>query len=92
MAAGRVMVVGGTHGNERNAPWLLEAWRQNPGLLHRHGLALELVLGNPAAHAAGRRYLDHDLNRSFVPALLEAPGPGDRELQRARQLLALHGP
>ncbi|MEA5415289.1 aspartoacylase [Synechococcus sp. BA-132 BA5] len=92
MAAGQVMVVGGTHGNERNAPWLLEAWRQHPGLLHRHGLALELVLGNPAAHAAGRRYLDQDLNRSFVPALLEAPGPGDRELQRARQLLALHGP
>ncbi|MCP9860229.1 MULTISPECIES: aspartoacylase [unclassified Cyanobium] len=92
MAAGRVMVVGGTHGNERNAPWLLEAWRQHPALLQRHGLALELVLGNPAAHAAGRRYLDQDLNRSFVPALLDADEPGDRELQRARELLALHGP
>jgi aspartoacylase len=92
MVAGRVMVVGGTHGNERNAPWLLEAWRRHPALLRSSGLGLELVLGNPAAHAAGRRYLDRDLNRSFVPALLDTPEPGDRELQRARELLALHGP
>jgi len=92
MAVGRVMVVGGTHGNERNAPWLLAAWRQHPALLRSHGLGLELVLGNPAAHAAGRRYLDRDLNRSFVPALLEAAEPGDRELRRARELLARHGP
>jgi aspartoacylase len=92
MVAGRVMVVGGTHGNERNAPWLLEAWRRHPALLRSSGLGLELVLGNPAAHAAGLRYLDRDLNRSFVPPLLEAAEPGDRELQRARELLARHGP
>ncbi|MCT0208636.1 aspartoacylase [Synechococcus sp. CS-1332] len=92
MVAGRVMVVGGTHGNERNAPWMLDAWRQHPALLRRHGLDLDLVLGNPAAHAAGRRYLDQDLNRSFVPALLDADALGDRELRRARELLALHGP
>lgn len=92
MVAGRVMVVGGTHGNERNAPWLLEAWRRHPALLRSSGLALELVLGNPAAHAAGVRYLDQDLNRSFVPDLLAAPGPGNRELERARELLARHGP
>ncbi len=92
MVVGRVMVVGGTHGNERNAPWLLEAWRRHPALLRSSGLALELVLGNPAAHATGVRYLDRDLNRSFVPELLGAPGPGDRELERARELLARHGP
>jgi aspartoacylase len=92
MAAGRVMVVGGTHGNERNAPWLLEAWRRHPTLLDSSGLCLELVLGNPDAHAAGVRYLDRDLNRSFVPSLLEAADPGDREQQRARELLDRHGP
>jgi aspartoacylase len=92
MAAGRVMVVGGTHGNERNAPWLLEAWQRHPTQLRRSGLSLELVLGNPAAHAAGVRYLDRDLNRSFSAALLEAPEAQDREQRRASELLALHGP
>jgi aspartoacylase len=92
MAAGRVMVVAGTHGNERNAPWLLEAWGRDRTLLRSCGLCLELVLGNPAAHAAGVRYLDRDLNRSFTADLPDAPGPGDREQQRARELLDLHGP
>jgi aspartoacylase len=91
-AQGRVLVVGGTHGNERNASWLLENWRRHPGLLHRHGLAVDLVIGNPAAHAAGRRYLERDLNRSFEPALLADPDRRELEVERARQLLADHGP
>lgn len=92
MGAAQVLVVAGTHGNERNAPWLLEHWLAHPGALDGSGLGLQLVIGNPAAFAAGRRYLDRDLNRSFTSALLEAPGPADREVQRARELLALHGP
>ena len=33
-APGKVLVVAGTHGNERNAPWLLQSWRRHPeGLL-----------------------------------------------------------
>jgi len=92
MGAGRVLVVGGTHGNESNAPWLVAAWRRRPALLRRSGLALELVVGNPAAHAAGRRYLDRDLNRCFTPDLLAADGAADQELRRARELLARHGP
>jgi aspartoacylase len=92
MAAGRVMVVGGTHGNERNAPWLLKAWERQPKLLCRSGLALELVLGNPLAHAGSRRYLDRDLNRSFDPALLADVDRDERELQRARELIGRHGP
>ena len=52
---GKVLVVGGTHGNEVNAPWLLETGlREASG-----GLELALVIGNPEARAAGRRYLDH---------------------------------
>lgn len=89
---GRVLVVGGTHGNERNGLWLLDQWRQHPGQLHRHGLALELVVGNPAAARDNRRYLERDLNRSFRPELLNDPAAREYEVRRARELLARHGP
>jgi aspartoacylase len=89
---GRVLVVGATHGNERNAAWLMEHWRRHPHALERHGLAVDLVIGNPAAAREGRRYLDLDLNRCFQSALLADPSRNEREVQRARELLRLHGP
>jgi aspartoacylase len=92
MAAGKVLVVGGTHGNERNAPWLLEHWGRHPAHLNRAGLAVELAVGNPAALAAGVRYLDHDLNRCFGLGALADSRRSSRELLRARQLLADFGP
>jgi aspartoacylase len=82
-----VLVVAGTHGNERNAPWLIQQWRQRPELLQRHGLGVELEIGNPAALAAQRRYIERDLNRTFVPELLADPSQQGVEVQRARQLL-----
>jgi aspartoacylase len=90
-AAG-VLVVAGTHGNERNAPWLLQHWRLQPSSLAHAGLALELVLGHPEAFARNQRYLERDLNRSFRPDLLADPQARGPEVERARQLLALHGP
>lgn len=89
---GRVLVVGGTHGNERNGLWLLDQWRQHPGQLHRHGMAIELVVGNPAAAEENRRYMERDLNRSFSPELLSDPDAQEYEVRRARELLARHGP
>jgi aspartoacylase len=86
------MVVGGTHGNERNAPWLLEFWRSRPQDLASQGLGLALVLGNPGAHAANRRYLERDLNRSFHPALWDGASSGQDELVRARELVDQFGP
>ncbi|MCP9805449.1 aspartoacylase [Cyanobium sp. T1B-Tous] len=88
----RVLVVAGTHGNERNAPWLLDHWSQQPGALASCGLELELVVGNPAAYAQNRRYLERDLNRCFAPALLADPALAGPDLQRARELVARHGP
>ena len=89
---GKVLVVAGTHGNERNAPWLLEAWERHPDRLAGHGLALCRLVGNPEALAASLRYLERDLNRSFDPRLLVDPSCGVREVVRARSLLADHGP
>ena len=88
----RLLVVAATHGNERNAPWLLEQWRQRPDLLASAGLDLELVIGNPAALAANRRYIDRDLNRSFAPELLADPSRTELEITRARELLEAFGP
>jgi len=88
----RVLVVAGTHGNERNAPWLVQQWQMRPELLQRHGLEVELAIGNPAAFAAQRRYIDRDLNRTFLPELLANPNQQGVEVQRARQLLERFGP
>ena len=92
MGQGRVLVVAATHGNERNAPWLMEQWRQQPQQLHAAGLELQLEIGNPEAFAANRRYIDRDLNRCFDPALLADASRQELEIQRARDLLAAFGP
>ena len=92
MSGPRVLVVAATHGNERNGAWLLEGWRQSPVTLAGHGLTLSLVIGNPVAYAANRRYLDCDLNRSFAPELLADAGRSAHEIRRARELLAQFGP
>ena len=89
---GAVLVVAGTHGNERNALWLLRQWRLHPQSLNRAGLELAFAQGNPAAIDAGRRYLERDLNRSFQPALLNDPHNQEQEVRRARELLAQWGP
>jgi aspartoacylase len=92
MQAPRVLVLAATHGNERNGGWLLESWRQQPSGLNNSGLELVLEIGNPAAYRANRRYLDRDLNRSFVPELLADPACDQREILRARELLGEYGP
>ena len=91
MGQSRVLVVAATHGNERNAPWLLQQWRTRPELLKASGLDLQLEIGNPEAFAANRRYLDRDLNRCFTPELLADPARREREVVRARALLAAYG-
>ena len=89
---GKVLVVAATHGNERNAGWLLEGWQRDPALLRNAGLGLALTLGNPEAWAVCRRYIDRDLNRSFDPALLADPAREEGEVRRARELLQRYGP
>ena len=90
--AASVLIVGGTHGNECNGPWLLQHWGHKPQQLQRRGLSVRTEIGNPAALEAGRRYIDKDLNRSFIDELLQDPDTPCLEGQRAQQLLASHGP
>lgn len=90
--AGSILVVGGTHGNEPNAPWLLKQWRHQPDDLQHSNFVLQLVHGNPEALAVGRRYIERDLNRSFAAALLADTDQCSLEVRRARELLQAHGP
>jgi aspartoacylase len=87
-----VLVVAGTHGNERNAVHRLPRWRQAPELLDPRGLTVIFTEGNPQAIREGRRYVDRDLNRAFLPALLDDPDHQELEIRRARDLLATWGP
>nr|WP_115093454.1 aspartoacylase [Synechococcus sp. UW106] len=85
-----VLVVAGTHGNEVNAPWLLRQWQANPDLIDAAGLPVQRVIGNPEAFLRRCRYVDRDLNRCFLPDLLDRETSG-LEFQRAGELLRLHG-
>ena len=89
--AGKVLVVAGSHGNELNAPWLIDAWRRDPSHRPDSDLSLVLAIGNPEARSAGRRYLERDLNRSFDRTRLADASARELETVRARELLADHG-
>ena len=88
----KVLLVAGTHGNERNAPWLHRHWQQHPGELQKQGLEVVSLIGNPAAYLQNKRYVNRDLNRSFSSNLLDDPENQELELLRARELLVMHGP
>tara|TARA_B100000029_G_scaffold450679_1_gene474779 strand:- start:332 stop:1252 length:921 start_codon:yes stop_codon:yes gene_type:complete len=88
----QVLLIAGTHGNEINAPWLFEQWKQSPGLINTHDLSVSKVLGNPQAFKACKRYIDCDLNRSFRKDLLNNRTLKDYEVLRANYLLKKHGP
>jgi len=77
----RVVVVGGTHGNEYTGVWLEKALRDKT----------DTLVGNPAAVEANRRFLDEDLNRCFLRSKLDAP-PKTVEARRAREVDAELGP
>jgi len=63
----RVVVVGGTHGNEYTGVWCIKALElQKEELRDRYpSMEIETLLANPQAHLANRRFIDTDLNREF---------------------------
>jgi succinylglutamate desuccinylase len=86
----RVLITGGTHGNEMIGVYAIKTFLSQPDLVRRSSFETLTALGNPEAIAANRRYIDHDLNRSFgTPAQLGATG---YEWQRAAVLREQFGP
>ena len=92
----KILLVGGTHGNELTGVYLHQKWSANMALLRRlaPSAELELLLANPLAVAMCRRYVTYDLNRCFAQETLdlqESPAMY-QEIQRAHELNSLYGP
>jgi succinylglutamate desuccinylase len=88
----RVVIVGGTHGNELTGIYLIKKFQQYPQLLHRQSLECITLLANPNAIAANRRYIDRDLNRCFANEDLANPTLTSYEDRRAKEIAAQLGP
>lgn len=78
-----VALVGGTHGNEWGGIYLYELWHDQPHLFESFPFEVECYLANPRAADLNRRYVDQDLNRSFLKAHLKPEKDANYEAQRA---------
>jgi aspartoacylase len=82
----RVAIVGGTHGNELTGAYLIKKFEQHPALVQRSSFATTTLFANPKAFAAGRRYLDRDLNRCFLLQDLQDASLTHYEDQQAKRI------
>ena len=79
----KVLVFGGTHGNEWTGVWVVERYadmfrKKYPTL------DIEFILANPEAHRINKRFKDEDLNRAFQ--FLNEKREHSFEHHRAREL------
>ncbi|NES18086.1 MAG: aspartoacylase [Symploca sp. SIO3E6] len=91
MKINRVLLAGGTHGNELTGAFLIKKFERFPQLIPRYSFKIQTLLSNPKAFAAGVRYIDQDLNRSFGQGF---SGEGDLiayEELRAQEIQQLFG-
>jgi succinylglutamate desuccinylase len=100
IAVPRVVIVGGTHGNEYTGVWCIKSLQQRADFLKERYPRLDVstLLGNPEAHFANRRFVDTDLNREFhfdrlcsVDDVDEDEGDFAVESIRARELNEIIG-
>ena len=91
----KIVVAGGTHGNERTGVRLVEKWMVCPECYSTccPSAEVSLVLANPEAMRLNRRYRDFDLNRSFSQISLDMNAePQQYEFRRAHELNRIYGP
>lgn len=87
----RVVIVGGTHGNELTGIYLVKKFERSPNLIQRLTFETLTLLANPQACAIGKRYVDTDLNRCFLHHDLENPNLSSYEAQRAKIITQTFG-
>jgi aspartoacylase len=88
----RVAIVGGTHGNEFTGVYLLKKFEQQLNLVKRPSFETLTLLGNPEAFKESRRYIDRDLNRSFLSQDLQNSTLTGYEERRAKVIEKILGP
>ncbi|MFW6329900.1 MAG: aspartoacylase [Alkalispirochaetaceae bacterium] len=88
----RVALCGGTHGNEHTGVSLVRKYLAHPHYLKRRSFEAEAFLSNPGAVAAGRRYIDQDMNRCFLLRELADPTLPGYEQNRAKVINHRFGP
>jgi aspartoacylase len=87
----RVLIVGGTHGNELTGAYIIKKLEQHPDQVHRSTFETTTLLANPKAFATVRRYVDKDLNRCFHKLDLQDLTRSSYEEIRAREINSLFG-
>ncbi|MGH1393862.1 MAG: aspartoacylase [Trichormus sp.] len=90
-AINRVLIVGGTHGNELTGVYLVKWFQQCPELIRRYTFESLTLLANPQAITAGRRYIKKDLNRCFLQENLEDITRANYEDLLAKNISYLYG-
>lgn len=61
----KVMIVGGTHGNEFTGVYLIKKYEKFPNLISRSSFETLTLLSNPKSFELVKRYVETDLNRCF---------------------------
>ena len=97
MAVSRVVVVGGTHGNEYTGVFVLKRLSTPSGRAKFvdpfTSLQIETLVANPRAVAENKRFVDKDLNRRFDKKTWDAEANDSSwEAKRAREVEKLLGP
>jgi len=82
----KIAITGGTHGNELTGVYLVKKWQRSPKLIERSSFKTITQLMNIDAIKEVRRYIDHDLNRSFSSTDLANDGLDTYEAKLAKEL------
>jgi len=88
----KVAITGGTHGNELTGVYLINKYKKNPNLVKRDSFETIFMHTNVGAMQKCTRYLDVDLNRTFITKDLNDPTKYRYEEILAKNINAKLGP
>lgn len=88
----KIAIVGGTHGNEYTGPYLLRLLKNRVPASRYSTFDFKLFLANPKAYESKVRFVDYDLNRSFLVADLSNYSLDSYEANRAKVINLILGP